>query len=1295
MRYRLIITAGLGLLIAAAARGDVQIIRSTTAECVWDYLPGAPITQRDDTINLSGVMLGWSDNDYRISENYVQPVRVFQLVVPPGTTPLLSVQSVQIQSLSRGLAAAPPEASKRTESTLETWAVLDRVHDWRGFRLARILVPLQRGTANQSEILVSARITVRFTGTIESLSNQARDGDLLQAIAINGAIADHWWTDTRNRATLDDVYAWPEFPLQRIAVTETGLYQVTGSSLAGSAIVGQPLSRIKLFGNGGGLLPKNPDTPTDATLIENAVRIEDLSGNGVFDAEDRILFFGKGLKGADYCDETYLNGLAHHSPFAVENVYFLGADPAGTDGLRMQSIPTTGTGTAVSRTWNRQYRDQDAFIYATGLQTESGLVWMMSTIGPQQERTFSLNLEGAVGTAGFFRADMESVGYVGQNFNIYIGNTRIDSLHFTTAPFTIPVAAGVLAPGDNVVRLQNASSATVHVNYVEVEYERELSAPSGTLTFFAPEQTGSFRYVVGNLESSAMILDISDPLHPRLAAGNTIVDSSYESAPREYFAVRSDLIRSPVFRGTKILPDLDYTSLRSASNPGGIILLTFDDWYDALDSLKLFHETYREEPLPAVRVRIGDVFDEFGWGVRDPVAIRNFLKYAYYNWHGPSGTDTLKYVLFVGDGDYDYRNIESQADANWMPPWEYNSECTDDFFSLFTNASDLPWLLTGRWPLQSRGEVEAAVSKTIAYANSPLYTPWKNTATFTADDEYKNGCDASGEPLHTIQAENLINSVLPEYFTFKKIYEIFYPMKNTTGGTIKPDATRDLLEAINRGTLIVNYAGHGNEHVWTDEQLFVMDRDNRLLENYRMWPLFLAATCSWGGFDKPLSRCYPEVLLTDVRSGSIASVAATRFTFSGSNDVITNAFYGELFRQGINSRRSFGRGMLVAKATRATNADLYHVFGDPVLRLATPEYFARVTSADDSLRALSLYHLSGEILREAGGPVWSDFNGVVEVRVFDTEDSTAYYWCGNTASAPYYIGLPGNAIFRGTATVVDGLFDVTFRVPRDVRYGGNNAKISLYYFGKSETETDSADGIGIREHIPIATQASIESDSIPPQITFWLESPSFRAGDLVSASPKLHVDIYDSSGINLSGEVGHKVTVRIDDAQAEDLTAFFNYDLDSHTAGQLEKVIGPLTEGEHRLTIEAWDSFNNLNQISQTFRVGPSGEAGYAIRDVYNWPNPMSDLTYFTYYLTQDDTRRVSLKIFTLSGKLVYEMDGLGTSGPAFNSNSDRPWDGRDREGHMLANGVYFYRITAEHSDGHDAEATGKLVILR
>ena len=128
--------------------------------------------------------------------------------------------------------------------------------------------------------------------------------------------------------------------------------------------------------------------------------------------------------------------------------------------------------------------------------------------------------------------------------------------------------------------------------------------------------------------------------------------------------------------------------------------------------------------------------------------------------------------------------------------------------------------------------------------------------------------------------------------------------------------------------------------------------------------------------------------------------------------------------------------------------------------------------------------------------------------------------------------------------------------------------------------------------------------------------------------------------------------------------------------------------------IEAWDSFNNLNQESVVFNVGSEGEGGYAIHDVYNWPNPMSDKTYFTYSLTQQGTRNVSVKIFTLTGKLVYEIDGLGTR-QLYNSNSDRPWYGRDRDGHMLANGVYFYKIKAEHEQGQSAEATGKLVILR
>jgi hypothetical protein len=1274
-----------------SALAEVRISQSSLSACVFTYSPGTPILQETDTVNPRGLRTEWSDAAVRICDDVLQPVRVFYVALPPGATPHITVRSVRTESLDAGLAGRPSEVPAEKSLPRTSWAELAQIEWWRGFRLARIEVPLQVGDQARSDILREIELEITFTGGGRTAAGP-RDARILSRIAVNGSAAGLWWELPARRSTLDDTGSWPAFDLVRLGVVETGLYRVAGSSVAASALIGQPSSKIKLFGNGGRLLPKDPAASTDTALIENAIWVLD-GGDGRFDRQDTVLFYGRGLKGADYCDGTYLQSQTHQSPFATENVYFLGVDPAGTDGKRMVPLASTGDAAAVTTSVVRAYLEQDVYIYGGASQPESGLAWYMSTLSSGQERTYIMNLEGATGRQAKLTFHGRYDGDIRSQFTIYVGSAPL-LVTSSVLPVTFSVPDNAVAPGNNLIRLVNASSATIHVNYVEIRYERSISAPFGSLEFFAPDSVnGVFRYTVPELGPTAYVLNVTDPLAPRLAMGNTVVDSTGATRRSRYFAVRPDLIRSPSYRGTTARHGLDYARLRDPSNTADMIILTFDEGYDLLDSLRAFHETYREQPLRTMRVRLTDVFDEFGWGVRDVVAIRNFLKYAFENWQPSGSGEPLSYVLLVGDGDYDYRNIISNADANWMPPWEFNEDCRDDFFVIFRNGTDLPSCMSGRWPVQGVAELQAIISKTIAYAERPLYGPWKNTATFAADDEWKGpNC---GETSHTTQAESLINTVLPDYFTFKKLYEILYPFRSTATGATKPDATRDLIETINRGTLIVNYTGHGNERVWADEQMFVMDRDRNLLDNWRMWPLFLAATCTWGGFDRPIGRCFPEVLLADPADGAVICVAATRFTYVGPNNAFTNAYYRELFRPGLAARSSFGEALMVAKAAFNTNAAQYHSFGDPVLRLATPEYFARVTQRDDSLRALSVFHLSGVVSRTDTGALWADFQGVVEARVYDTEDSAAYYWCNNTSSPPFYYKLPGNAIFRGRARVDTGRFEIKFVVPRDVRFGGTNAKISLYFFGRSDVDADSADGIGIQEGLAIASVASSEQDSIPPAISVWLETASFRSGDVVSPTPRLHVDLADSSGVNLSGEVGHKITVRVDDAQAEDLTSFFNYDLDSYTRGSLEKIIGPLAEGEHQLILEAWDSFNNLSRASLSFSVGKSGEAGYAIRDVWAWPNPMKDFTHFTYYLTQAGTRRVFVKVFTLSGKLVYELDGLDTRGPAFNSNAGRPWDGRDREGHMLANGVYLYRIKAEHADGHSAESTGKLVILR
>jgi hypothetical protein len=1252
--------------------------------------------------------------DWRPESDVLVPVQVALIACPVGTTPVLSVKGTDYVE-----SPVPLPSNEFGQSELgspRTIARIISIERWRGFQIAKIELRLAESRAAGASILQSMRVDIQFTGTPQADAPYEREARFLPSFCVNGNHATRWWElDRPSRRALDNATAaWPEFQLYKLGVSETGIYAMTADwlQLQGVPILGVQSSQIRMYGNGGRLLATGLLTVPDSLLRENAIRVED-GGDGRMDQGDRILFYGEGLKGFDYGDASLMSDIGHASPFSTENVYWIGIDPSGTPGLRMAGIAQVSSPTPLTHTVGKSYLDQELFIYANGpLQSTSGLIWYMATIDPQTERSFPMILEGATSAAGELRIRFD----VNPNANMVVslnGRTLTGSNGQNPVSYAIP--AGVLQPGNNTITLSNNSTVSRYLlNFIELEYDRSLQTSSNLLEIFAPEsQTGAFSYTT-NLASDAYILDVTESLAPRVTRGASFSDSSYASAPRNYYAANPIRIRQPLFRGRKQFNAADYSRLRDLNNEAGIIILTYDDWYDDLEPLIEMHANYQEEPLHAVRVKLSDVYDEFAWGVTDPTAIRNFLKYAYENWRGPAGSaEPPRYVLFVGDGDYDYRNLLSNSDDNWMPPWEDVQSCTDDYYVEFDNNGNVLEMISGRWPVQDDQEVRAIVQKTVEYAIQPLYGPWKNTATFVADDEWKQG--SCGESVHTRDSENLINNVLPDYFTFRKLYEILYPIRQSTSTSQKPDATRDLIETINNGTLLINYVGHGNERVWTDEQLFVMERDYQLIDNPRTWPMIVAGTCTWGGFDRPNERCFPELLLAGNNVGAIACIAATRYTFVSQNQALTEQFYTEIFRQGIERRQSIGEAMLIVKPQRDFN-ELYHSLGNPVLRLATPEYYAHVESRDDSLQAGGLFHLSGYVSRtnelleteRLGSPprsgvlndeVWADFQGVVEARVFDSEDSAAYYFptpsdCGTRSANPYYYGLPGNAIFRGRSSIENGRFDVVFRVPRDIQYGGTNAKVSLYFFGKADSDQDSADGIGIERPLRIASEAAADLDSIPPQISAWLENSSFRNGDQVGRSPLLLVRLADESGLNLSGEVGHKVTVRVDDAQSEDITQFFNYDVDSYTEGELSRTIGPLSEGPHRLTVEAWDSFNNLNLYSLDFVVGQSSEEGYAVRDVLNWPNPMSSETYFTYALTQDGTSEVKIKIFTLTGKLVGELDGLGTR-QLYNSNSTRPWNGRDKEGHELANGVYFYKVIARHQRGYTAEATGKLVILR
>ncbi|MBN1327727.1 MAG: hypothetical protein JW996_07240, partial [Candidatus Cloacimonetes bacterium] len=104
-----------------------------------------------------------------------------------------------------------------------------------------------------------------------------------------------------------------------------------------------------------------------------------------------------------------------------------------------------------------------------------------------------------------------------------------------------------------------------------------------------------------------------------------------------------------------------------------------------------------------------------------------------------------------------------------------------------------------------------------------------------------------------------------------------------------------------------------------------------------------------------------------------------------------------------------------------------------------------------------------------------------------------------------------------------------------------------------------------------------------------------------------------------------------------------------------------------------------------------------------NYPNPVVSKTIssenegrtrFIYILT-DDADDVYMKIYTVSGRLVKTFRNLPT-GVGYHEfpRTVLGWDCRDENGIYLANGIYFYRMTAK-KDGRKIEKTQKMAILK
>lgn len=1054
----------------------------------------------------------------------------------------------------------------------------------------------------------------------------------------------------------------------KIEIKEEGIYKIDKPTMRKADLDWTDPRTIRIFTSSscGKMLPRDL-SGTPPTLEEVAIYIEGES-DGSFDDSDFILFHAEPTIGWRF--DRHTGEFSHYTNlFTDENIYWLTYEGDFTDSpLRMEAIdgwPDSPDPYEPKSFRDRIHREMDKINKSIDTYDDNLYDWYW------KRDSF---LEDYINLSGVVTADTADI------------KPEPDSLRCNSVKVNGKYASqyGSIFKTDNLKdglnHLEFNFGGRNYIDWYEIEYNHWFEAKDGLIKFLASDTTGPVKYSVSGFSQVPYIFDISD-----LFRLKRIINPSFSSNILTFETTASDTFRDLYYlisegnlKKVSRLERVEIPGLRDTTNLANYIIITYDDFYENVQFLKDLREGKNNFNVEIVKV--SDVYNEFSWGIFDPTAIRNFLRYAFLYWNQNPAPE---YVLLVGDGNYDYKNNTRSAPPQYIPPWEHSTRrrCTDDNY-VYLTSGDLDMIL-GRLPVRSRREAEIVINKIINYESSSSFGPWRKVIVGVADDEFGSG---SEETSHTVQTDALMEKKVPkETFDVQKIYLMNYKRI----GRSVPEAQEALIDAYNQGALIIDFIGHGNYRVWAHEFVFDSFRDIHKLHNGIKLPLVYSASCQVGFFDHISNECISEKLVREEGKGAIAAISATRASTGGggfdSNEELNKQFFTYL----LDSLFSVGEALFSAKGwtSPGRNYSLYLLLGDPAMRLGPQLRVDSLTVSPDSLCALSELKIKGKVF-DRGGNLQNDFDGIVHLTVYDSK-----YWGSHTVVkrvGPNVVVsylLPGRAIFRGEAEVKAGEFEMSFFVPKDISYQGDLARISTYIYN------DQIDGSGALDSIKVAgTATGVEADTTGPTINIEFAGQTFQSGDLVVSQPTLKAHIYDEHGINLTGVVGHGITLQVDESQdLIDLTDYFQYDLNTPKGGSLEYSLPSLSPGKHTITLRAWDSYNNPSQKRVEFTVISSDRL--VITELMNYPNPFKKKTYFSYQLSLPS--EVNIEIFTLAGRLIKTI--RNASGKA--GYNLQPWDGLDGDGDKIANGVYIYKLVARNIGSSDkklkAEAYGKAVVMK
>ncbi len=537
----------------------------------------------------------------------------------------------------------------------------------------------------------------------------------------------------------------------KIAVSNTGIYKISYDDLSDLGLNVSTINpkHIRVYGNGGGMLPENVNEFRFDDLQENAIQVigED---DGSFNAGDYILFYAESPNEWKYSstDKRLHKSLHLYSDY---NYYYITAELGEGKRIQLQPLSPGLTPTFYSNKFTDAYHHE---IEEENL-ISTGRMWYGETFdlynNMEKEITFpNLDKNSKV----YLAADMAAKSNIGSSFSFYVNDqlvrtlsippTNSSNINADYAKTKFDSTSFYVSGPDLTVKIiysKPLASSVGYLNFFMLNVVRDLKF-TGSQMIFRDTRTADNSYIteytLTKSGSEVTIWNITDRT-------NVTKMETTNGNDKLIFTVESDELEEFIAFDGSSYYSASLVGKVSNQNLHGLddyemIIVTHPDFTDQANRLADHHINF--DNMSVLVAELPQIYNEFSSGAQDISAIRDFVKMMYDI--AEPGKEP-KYLLLFGDASFDYKD-RIPDNSNYVPTWEspeslnpVGSYIKDDFFGLL-DGDNMVDIGIGRFVVSSVSQAESAVDKTIHYAinSDEVMGDWRNIICLIADDEDNN-----------------------------------------------------------------------------------------------------------------------------------------------------------------------------------------------------------------------------------------------------------------------------------------------------------------------------------------------------------------------------------------------------------------------------------------------------------------------------------------------------------------------------------------------------------------------------